>query len=135
MSEHTLTVDIVTPRRVVYSGTANAITLPGVKGAFQVLFNHAPIVSALELGVIKVLNNDGNETCYATDGGFVEVLRNVISVAVETAEEASEINLELLQKERAALAERLEREQILTLRDELKNQMHRLDNRIRVAQM
>ncbi|GAB1430704.1 ATP synthase F1 subunit epsilon [Ignavibacteria bacterium] len=135
MSEHTLTVDIVTPRRVVYSGVADAVTLPGVKGAFQVLFNHAPIVSALDLGVIKVLNNDGSETCYATDGGFAEVLRNVISVAVETAEEASEIDLERLRKERAALAEQLEREQILSLRDELKNQLHRLDNRIRVAQM
>lgn len=135
MSEHILTVDIVTPRHVVYSGVADAITLPGVKGAFQVLFNHAPIVSALETGVIKVHNNDGSETCYATDGGFAEVLRNVISVAVETAEEASEIDLEKLRKERAALAEQLEREQILTLRDELKNQLHSLDNRIRVAQM
>ncbi len=135
MSEYTLTVDIVTPSRTIYSGPAAAITLPGVKGGFQVLFNHAPIVSALDIGVIKVLNTDGTETLYATDGGFAEVLRNKISVAVETAEESSEINVAQLQKERSALVEKLEHEQILSLREQLKARVHRIDNRLRVAQL
>lgn len=133
MSEHLLTVDIVTPRRVVFSGQAAAVTLPGTKGGFQVLFNHAPIVSSLDVGVIKLTAADGAETLYATDGGFAEVLRNRISVVVDTAEEAAEINPAQLQKERAALAEQLEREQILILREDLKHRIHRIDNRLRLT--
>lgn len=133
-SEQLLTVEIVTPRRVVFSGHAAAVTLPGVKGGFQVLINHAPIVSSLDIGEIKITAQDGSEMHYATDGGFAEVLRNTISVIVETAEEASEINTEPLRKQRALLVERLEGEKIYALRDETKRRIQEIDNRLKIAE-
>lgn len=133
-SEHLLSVEIVTPRRVVFSGHATAITLPGVKGGFQVLINHAPIVSSLDIGEIKITASDGSETHYATDGGFAEVVRNVVTVIVETADQASEIDVEPLRKQRSALVERLEGEKIYALRDETKRRIHEIDNRLKVAQ-
>lgn len=133
-SEHLLSVEIVTPRRVVFSGHAAAITLPGVKGGFQVLINHAPIVSSLDIGEIKITASDGSETHYATDGGFAEVVRNVVTVIVETADQASEIDVEPLRKQRSVLVERLEGEKIYALRDETKRRIHEIDNRLKVAQ-
>lgn len=91
-SDILLDVDIVTPTSTAFSGKARAVTVPGAKSPFQILVNHAPIVSGLEIGPIKVIEDDGNITWFATDGGFVEVLKNKVTVVVETAIESSTID-------------------------------------------
>jgi len=132
MSDKVLTVEIVTPQRTVFSGTAAGITIPGTKGAFQVLHNHAPIVSSLDLGIIKI--NDGtSDTIYATDGGFVEVLHNKVSVLVETAERSDEIDVPTVNSKRQQLAERLESSTVLSERDSLKLEIARLNNRLKAT--
>lgn len=83
-----LNVEIVTPASVVYKGEANAVTLPGTQSSFQVLYNHAAIVSTLEDGKIKI-KNDSEEKIFTTSNGFAEVNNNVVSVLVETAEETN----------------------------------------------
>ena len=85
-------VEIVTPEKVQYKDTALAVTVPGTKSPFQVLFNHAPIVSSLETGITTIRNIDDKELFFATSPGFVEVLRNKVSILVDNAEEASELN-------------------------------------------
>jgi F-type H+-transporting ATPase subunit epsilon len=87
-----LEIEIVTPQKTVFSGNARSITLPGTMAPFQVLYNHAPIVSSLELGQIKIVDENDNEIFYATSHGFTEVSRNVVSVLVETAENAADID-------------------------------------------
>ncbi len=89
-----LSIEIVTPQKTVFSGNARSITLPGTQAPFQVLYNHAPIVSSLELGQIKIVDENDNEILYATSHGFTEISRNVVSVLVETAENANDINIE-----------------------------------------
>lgn len=79
-----LEVEIVTPQKVVFSGKAIAVTVPGTVGPFQVLWNHAPIVSSLVTGKVKIINPDETETLFSTNGGFAEVRKNHISVMVES---------------------------------------------------
>ncbi|MGN1214165.1 MAG: ATP synthase F1 subunit epsilon [Bacteroidaceae bacterium] len=73
---------IVSPEKTVYSGGAVAVTVPGTKGAFEVLDNHAPIISSLQPGVVTVKTE--NETLeFEIKSGFVEVACNEVSLCVE----------------------------------------------------
>lgn len=89
--ENTINVEVVTPRNVIFSGQAISITVPGAVGAFQILFNHAPIVSALNPGIIKISDDKGNDILFAAASGFVEVKKNVASIIVEKALMKNEI--------------------------------------------
>ena len=71
-----INVEIVTPAKSAYSGKAKSVTVPGAAGNFQILFNHAPIISALEIGVVKIKETDGKVLIFAASGGTVEVLEN-----------------------------------------------------------
>lgn len=77
-----MTLDILTPDKKVYSGEATAITVPGTSGAFQILNNHAPIISTLEAGEVKVKGPQGLET-FQINGGVVEVLKNKVVLLAE----------------------------------------------------
>lgn len=103
-----LNVEIVTPQNVVYSGSVQSVTLPGSFAPFQVLYNHAPIVSALDAGIVKISTPDEKIMFFATTSGFAEVHDNKVSVLVESADEAGTINVQDEMKEletaRATLA-------------------------------
>lgn len=133
MSEHLLNIDIVTPQSIIYSGTGVSVSLPGAQSPFQVLYNHAPIVSALEVGAIKIVNVDNSEVLYATEGGFVEVLGNRVSVVVETAEIASEINLDAVNATITDLKQQLEHTTSMQQRDHIKHAISIQENRARIA--
>jgi F-type H+-transporting ATPase subunit epsilon len=75
-------LDIITPDKKVFAGEANAVTLPGTDGQFQVLNNHAPLVSSLKRGDV-VIDISGAKTTYTIDGGVVEVLNNKVLVLAE----------------------------------------------------
>jgi F-type H+-transporting ATPase subunit epsilon len=92
MSDHILNVSIVTPQTTAFTGTALAVTVPGSKSAFQVLYNHAPIISSLEVGVIKVEDPANHVKYYASKDGFVEVLKNNVSIIVNELVDAAEID-------------------------------------------
>jgi F-type H+-transporting ATPase subunit epsilon len=79
-------IEILTPEKKLFSGDAYGIQLPGVNGSFEVLEKHAPMVSALGSGAIKILlDRKGNTAKYTISGGFVEVLNNTVSVLLEKA--------------------------------------------------
>lgn len=99
MYENAFKLQIITPGRVVFQDEAASVSVPGTQGGFQILFNHAPLVSTIEVGEIKVRNKNGNDLVYATSGGFVEVKENTVVVLVESAERADEIDT---QRARAA---------------------------------
>lgn len=77
-----MTLDIITPDRKVFSGEASSVTLPGSEGQFQVLNDHAPLVSTLDKGQIVVQGAAGQQT-FTVDGGVVEVLQNKVLVLAE----------------------------------------------------
>ena len=91
MADKFLKVDIVTPQSVVFSGEAVSVNLPGSMSPFEVLINHAPIVSSLDNGIIKIISSDNREIYFAANSGFAEVKQNVVSVLVEQAFESSSI--------------------------------------------
>lgn len=72
-------VDILTPDKVLFSGEATSVKLPGSLGQFEVLNNHAPLVSSLNAGNVRVRSADGDQN-FAIKGGVVEVTKNKIVV-------------------------------------------------------
>ncbi len=72
-------LEIITPDQVLYSGEVNAVKLPGAKGSFEILNNHAALISSLEKGQIRVKDAQGDHLIDIT-GGIVEVLKNKIIV-------------------------------------------------------
>ncbi len=80
-------LDILTPVRRIYSGEVYGVQLPGVEGSFEVLNNHAPIISALGTGRMKILTDKSHSEIWNITGGFVEVLNNKATVLVEGAKE------------------------------------------------
>ncbi len=82
-----MNVEILTPEKRLYSGDVFGVQLPGIDGKFEVLDKHAPLVSALGKGNIKVLVDKNATTNFQIQSGFVEVLNNKATVLVEGATE------------------------------------------------
>ena len=80
-------LEILTPEKKLYSGDVYGVQLPGTSGLFEVLDKHAPMVSALGKGNLKILLDKKSTTVYAIQSGFVEVLNNKTTVLVEGATE------------------------------------------------
>ena len=82
-----MTLEILTPERKIFSGQVYGVQLPGIDGMFEVLDKHAPLVSALSGGKLKILKDKQNHLFYQIQSGFVEVLKNTATVLVEGAHE------------------------------------------------
>ena len=83
-----MNLEILTPERKLYSGEVYGVQMPGISGSFEVLEKHAPLVSALKAGRVKVLKDKQNHVAnFDIQGGFVEVLNNRVTVLVEGATE------------------------------------------------
>jgi F-type H+-transporting ATPase subunit epsilon len=82
-----MTLEILTPERKIFSGEVYGVQLPGIDGLFEVLNHHAPLVSALKNGKLKILKDKNNFEHYSIQSGFVEVLNNKATVLVEGAVE------------------------------------------------
>lgn len=78
-------LEILTPDKKIYSGKVYGVQLPGITGLFEVLDKHAPLVSALKKGSLKILKDRTSETRYLIESGFVEILNNTATVLVEGA--------------------------------------------------
>lgn len=81
-----MNLEILTPEKKIYSGEVYGVQMPGISGSFEVLEKHAPLVSALKAGRLKVLKSKQNDFAhFEIQGGFVEVLNNKVTVLVEGA--------------------------------------------------
>jgi F-type H+-transporting ATPase subunit epsilon len=79
-----MNLEIVTPDRKVYEGEINSIALPGIDGSFQILNNHAPIVSALGTGKMTVIDIEKETQEFDISGGVVEMNNNKVIVLAES---------------------------------------------------
>lgn len=77
---------ILTPEKELFSGQVNSVKVPGSGGQFEVLNGHAPIVSSLDKGTVRVIDSKGEKKEFSIERGFIEVLRNEVSVLVTEAE-------------------------------------------------
>lgn len=75
-------LEILTPDKKLFSGEVSSVTVPGTSGQFQVLNNHAPIISTLMKGIVKIKSPEGEKT-FEVNGGVIEVLKNKVIVLAE----------------------------------------------------
>jgi F-type H+-transporting ATPase subunit epsilon len=78
-----MVLEILTPEKKLFSGEVYGVQLPGISGLFEVLEMHAPLVSALKKGNLKILKDKNTFENYSIQGGFVEVLNNKATVLIE----------------------------------------------------
>ena len=128
-----LHVEIVSPSGSVFQGDARGVVAPGTEGSFEVLRNHAPMIASFEVGSIDLTLQSGDRIRFATSGGFLEVLNNTVTILAETAELASDIDVERAreseQKALARLAEAGDAEE----RQAAEDRLNRARNRLRAA--
>lgn len=77
-----MNLEIITPDTTIYKGEAELVQLPGIDGSFEILNNHAPLISALKQGKIKIKKN-GKEEFFEINGGVIEVLENKVLILAE----------------------------------------------------
>ena len=88
----TIKLEIVTAERIVYSEDIDVLVAPGIDGELAILPRHAPLLTVLRPGEIRVVKN-GEENLMAVSGGFLEVLGNKITILADTAEREEEIDV------------------------------------------
>ena len=76
-------LEIITPDKTLFSGDIKSVILPGKQGSFGVLNRHAPIVSSLKSGKIKVIDEQKNVQSFDVKGGVVEVSKNKVTVLAQ----------------------------------------------------
>lgn len=79
---------ILTPEKEIFNGEVKSIKVPGISGAFEILDNHAPIVSALSQGKVRLHTSDNGTIMYDITKGFIEVLNNEVALLVQGLKEA-----------------------------------------------
>jgi F-type H+-transporting ATPase subunit epsilon len=109
----TYQAQLLTPEGSSFEGQVESVRVPGSNGNFQMLHNHAPIVSSLGIGKISIKQEDQKVLNFAVSGGFVEMSDNQLTILAEKAEKSTEIN----------------REEALKYRDEIKKKRNMLDFR------
>lgn len=133
MNDKYFDLEIITPFKIIYQQKVKHIRMPGSEGYFGVMANHAPFITTLRIGELKV--DLENETKYfATSGGTVEVLPQKTTVLVETAEEANQIDVEraIYAKERAQ--RRLTEKVPGTNIERAKDAWYRAVNRLKISE-
>lgn len=91
--------EIVSQDRLVFEGEADMITIPGIAGEMGILPNHAPLISALKFGLLKVRRYN-QEDVFTVAGGIVEVLPDRVTVMADVAENVTEIDTERAEQAR-----------------------------------
>lgn len=102
-----INLEIITPSKLGFKGEIKSLTVPGSAGSFQVLFNHAPILSTFEIGKIKLEDNEGKELEFATGGGTIEVLENKILILADSFESKEDINIDRAKQSYSRAKERI----------------------------
>ena len=81
-----MNLTILSPDKEIFTGAVKSVKVPGANGSFEMLENHAPIVSALEKGEVRIIKENGEKDIFRIQGGFVEMLNNEISLLVSGVE-------------------------------------------------
>jgi len=125
MSEKKIKVKIITHEKVVFEGEADEIYAKGLKGSFGILPDHIPFMSALAIGVTKIVNN--NETLYfSVVGGVFQFMNNEAVILSEDAENGSDIDIALAKSEK-------EKEEARTVNPETVKDIQQKDKALAVA--
>jgi F-type H+-transporting ATPase subunit epsilon len=133
MADKSFHLEIVTPKKVMFNGEVTSFSAPGVLGGFQVLRSHAPLLSNISIGEVKLVDVAGVELRYATSGGAVEVRENKVVLLAETAERSDEIDVNRAEAARDRARKRLSEKKPETDVDRARTALFRAMNRLKVA--
>lgn len=133
MSNKTLYLEIVTPSKIIFSGNVISVTVPGELGSFQILYNHAPIISNLTIGEIKIKTISGEIFHFAANGGFVMVFKNRVTIVSDSLINAKEIDLKKNQEELTKLKEEIKEKRKSGNVETLETKIAQIENQIRIA--
>jgi F-type H+-transporting ATPase subunit epsilon len=128
------TLEIISPSKIGYTGKVISVTVPGTKGNFQILYNHAPIISSLEIGEIKLEDSSGLKLQFATSGGTLELSNNHVIILAESFERYDEIDVKRAEDAKSRAENRLKnikKENVDQVRAELS--LKRAINRLKLA--
>lgn len=84
--------EIVSQDRIVFQGDADMVLLPGTDGEMGVLPHHAPLLTTLKYGIIRV-RSQGQETLFTVAGGFAEIQPDIVTILADAAENVEEIDV------------------------------------------
>ena len=76
-------LEITTPDKEIFAGEVSLVQLPGIDGSFEILENHAPLISVLKKGRIKIIDASKKTEFFEINGGVIEVLKNKVLVLAE----------------------------------------------------
>ena len=93
MADNTFMLEIVTPERILFKDEVEFMVAPAVDGEIGVMRNHAPLVAALKIGVLRFKDGKGVEKKMAVSGGFMEIIDNTGRILAETAEPGEHIDV------------------------------------------
>ena len=77
-----MNLTVLTPEKEFYNGQVQGLIVPGTKGEFKVLDNHAPIISSLSTGKVQIIEQSGEVKIFTIAAGFIEVLNNEVALLV-----------------------------------------------------
>jgi len=101
-------LDVVTPEELVYSDKIDLLEGPAIDGLIGILPKHAPLVTAMKIGIVRIMK-DGEETEIAISDGFMEVLPDRINLVVRTAELPDMIDIDRAEAAKERAKERMEK--------------------------
>ena len=133
MADKAFKLEIVTPKKVAFGADVTSFSAPGIVGGFQVLKNHAPLLSNIAVGEVKLVDLEGNELHFATSGGVVEVHDNKVIMLAETAERSDEIDVTRAEAARDRARKRLAEKKAEIDIERARLALFRAMNRLKVA--
>jgi F-type H+-transporting ATPase subunit epsilon len=101
-----ISLEILTPEKLMINDNVESVTVPGTKGSFQVLKDHAPLMSTLDIGVITIKKNN-EKSYFSTGGGSIEVLKNKVNILADSLENVEDIDVDRAEKAKERAEERL----------------------------
>ncbi len=128
-----LRVSIVSPYGSVFRGEAQRVSAPGAEGGLEIRRRHAPMIASMETGVVALTLPDADQLTFATSGGFIEVLGDVVTILGETVEPATLIDVERAKKAEARARAMLAESTGSLDRAHAERALERARNRVRVG--
>lgn len=125
---------LVTPEKTVFEDDIVSMIVPGTYGIFEVLQNHAPIISSLNAGRMVITDKDKNKTLWAISGGICEVSHNQAIILADAVEKASEIDVKRAEADKKQAQKYLEENLEGTDIERARKALQRAKNRLKVAQ-
>lgn len=129
----TFQAQLLTPEGAIFDGDVLGVQVPGAEGNFEMLHNHAPIVSSLGIGKIIIKKSDDSSIVFAVSGGFVEMNSNSCTMLAEKAEISDNIDMKEAVKERDEIRKKLDG--LTENREEAEHALAIAENRVKVADL